>query len=480
MECKYCGAPLSGEETVCPVCGAPVNWEDGLAAEAERSEETAEETEVPEEAAETVEAVAAEENSSGENGAAVSKKKAPAKFPVAAIAAIVVLLAIIAVLVALLVRDRKTEEPAVEEEPAFVPSVSYVREDFDDSLLDQVVSTCGDSTLTNRKLAYYYWREFYSFVNIYSSYIPMLMDPTARLDTQAYTEEQSWDQFFMEMAVKTYQTCAAAANEARKEGYVLGEEDQEYLDNLSETIGDLAEQYGYASADEYLAQSFGPYCTMESYQEFMDEYILGASYLNARLDQREITDEELDAYYEENEESFVGQGLEKDDRPMVNVRHILIRPEAVELQEGDEGYEEAVQAAKDEAKAKAEELYQQWQDGDKTEDSFAELAMDNSADSSASAGGLIEEIHPGQTVEAFDAWCFDESRQPGDTDIIETPYGYHILFYAGQCEESYWHRMMYDSYRSECYTEICEEIRALYPEEADLTKAAVYPSNMGV
>lgn len=65
--------------------------------------------------------------------------------------------------------------------------------------------------------------------------------------------------------------------------------------------------------------SFGPYSTMESYQEFMNEYILGASYLNARLEAEEITDEELENYYEENKESYDAQGLQKDDTPMVNV-----------------------------------------------------------------------------------------------------------------------------------------------------------------
>lgn len=126
-------------------------------------------------------------------------KNLPGKGPVLAIAAIVVLVAIIAVLVVLLIKSRKapetaTEEPvaeqgvteeetpeeipeegaetpeeeAIEEETMeeeadpFVPSVSYIKEAdaFDDALLDQVIVSCGDSTLTNRKLAYYYCRNF--------------------------------------------------------------------------------------------------------------------------------------------------------------------------------------------------------------------------------------------------------------------------------------------------------------------------------
>lgn len=423
MNCNQCGAPLSGEEAVCPVCGHPVKQiEEGPAVQAfteAKPEENEEKLDASEQA---FTQASSEENAADWTPPGRPDKKSSGKGPVLAIAAIVVLVAIIAVLVVLLIKSRKapetaTEEPvaeqgvteeetpeeipeegaetpeeeAIEEETMeeeadpFVPSVSYIKEAdaFDDALLDQVIVSCGDSTLTNRKLAYYYWQEFYSFVNMYSSYITLFMDPAARLDTQAYTEEESWDQFFMETAVTTYRTCASAANAAREEGYALSAEDQEYLDGPCGENRSLAEQNGYASADEYLAMSFGPYSTMESYQEFMNEYILGASYLNARLEAEEITDEELENYYEENKESYDAQGLQKDDTPMVNVRHILIQPEAVDLEEGDEGYEEAVQAAKDAAKAKAEEIYQQWQDGDKTEESFAALASENSADSSA-------------------------------------------------------------------------------------------------
>lgn len=511
MNCNQCGAPLSGEEAVCPVCGHPVEQIEKEPADQAFTEAKPEESENTPEQAFT-------QASSGE-GADVTDwastqedKKPSGKGSTLAIAAIIVLLAIIAVLVVLLIKARKvpaeteqaptteqgvTEEETPEETPegealeeeaqeeeaqeeeTFVPTVSYIKEAdaFDDALLDQVIVSCGDSTLTNRKLAYYYWQEFYSFVNMYSSYITLFMDPAARLDTQAYTEEESWDQFFMETAVTTYRTCASAANAAREEGYALGEKDQENLDGLAERIGSLAEQNGYASADEYLAKNFGPYCTMETYQEFMDEYILGASYLNARLEAEEITDEELENYYEENKESYDAQGLQKDDTPMVNVRHILIQPEAVDLEEGDEGYEEAVQAAEEAAKARAEEIYQEWQEGDGTEESFAALASENSADSSAASGGLIENVAPGKTVEGFDDWCFEEGRKPGDTGIVETEYGYHILYYVSQCSESYWHSVVYSDYESACYARICEDLRALYPGEPDLSKAAVYPCN---
>ena len=31
---------------------------------------------------------------------------------------------------------------------------------------------------------------------------------------------------------------------------------------------------------------------------------------------------------------------------------------------------------------------------------------------------------------AFNDWCFDESRKPGDHGIVETSFGYHIMYFV--------------------------------------------------
>ena len=38
---------------------------------------------------------------------------------------------------------------------------------------------------------------------------------------------------------------------------------------------------------------------------------------------------------------------------------------------------------------------------------------------------------------AFNDWCFDAARKTGDTDIVETSYGYHIIYFVGQ-DLPYW------------------------------------------
>lgn len=121
----------------------------------------------------------------------------------------------------------------------------------------------------------------------------------------------------------------------------------------------------------------------------------------------------------------------------VDVRHVLIRPEETTLSSEDEGYQADVDAKRADAKAKAEELYAQWTSGAATEDSFAELARENSADGNAAEGGIYTEVYQGQMVPTFNDWCFDAGRQPGDSGIVETDYGYHIMYFVGQ-STPYW------------------------------------------
>lgn len=123
-------------------------------------------------------------------------------------------------------------------------------------------------------------------------------------------------------------------------------------------------------------------------------------------------------------------------KPMANVRHLLVAFEGgTKDSSGNTTYSDEEKAA---AKTKAEELLEQWKSGDATEDSFAELVKDNTADTaSASTGGLYENINPGSNyVENFKNWAL-EDHQPGDTGIVETEYGYHIMYFVGGTEQTY-------------------------------------------
>lgn len=124
----------------------------------------------------------------------------------------------------------------------------------------------------------------------------------------------------------------------------------------------------------------------------------------------------------------------------VSVRHILIAPEE-EAKEGEEATTDATQMsakAWKEAEKKAKKVLDEFKKGEKTADAFADLAKDNSKDGNASDGGLYENITPNKMVPTFNAWCFDASRKAGDTAIVKTQFGYHVMYFEGKGDMPVW------------------------------------------
>lgn len=135
----------------------------------------------------------------------------------------------------------------------------------------------------------------------------------------------------------------------------------------------------------------------------------------------------------------------------VNVRHILFN--------FNETSTEPTAEEKKAAKEKADAALKEWNSGDKTEDSFAEIAVEQSADTgSVSKGGLYENIVKGQMVKNFEDWCFDSSRKTGDTGIVETEYGYHVMYYVNTSDKPIWESTARNNLASEKYDEYISEI----------------------
>jgi hypothetical protein len=122
---------------------------------------------------------------------------------------------------------------------------------------------------------------------------------------------------------------------------------------------------------------------------------------------------------------------------MSNVRHLLVKFKGGSK---DEETGETVNSDKEkaEAKTKAEGFYKTWKDGAATEETFIELVKKNSEDTSAKDGGLFEDIHPdSQYVANFLNWSIDSARKAGDVEVIETEYGYHVMYYVGDDDMTY-------------------------------------------
>lgn len=335
-------------------------------------------------------------------------------------------------------------------------------------LADTVVATVGDAKLTNRDLQVYYWMQVQNFFSNYYYYLSYFgLDYTKPMDTQicAVLENgYTWQQYFLEQALMNWHSYQALAHAALDNGLTLDEERQEYLDGLADQLLTTAQAQGYETADELVQFNVGPVGDLASYVAYEELYMIGDVYYSQQEEAIELTDEEIEAYFDANAETFAESGITKDG-VYVDVRHILVVPEG--KNPGDEYTDEEWTALKTQAQG----LLDQWLAGDKTEDSFAALANEHSVDSDGADGGLYEGVYEGQMVTNFNDWCFDESRQYGDYDIVQTEYGYHIMFFVNRYPM--WTSYAESGLRQERAQTIVEDVRAAYPMEVDYSAIAL-------
>lgn len=110
------------------------------------------------------------------------------------------------------------------------------------------------------------------------------------------------------------------------------------------------------------------------------------------------------------------------------VRHILIKADR----------DTAPIAEIEAAKEKADGILKEYEDGDKTETSFAELAKTYSEDGNAAEGGIYADISPDYMVSEFENWAMDPARKAGDTTIVQSRFGFHIMYFVSHGDTPYW------------------------------------------
>lgn len=154
-----------------------------------------------------------------------------------------------------------------------------------------------------------------------------------------------------------------------------------------------------------------------------------------------------------------------DDTLPVNVRHILyqIDEEATDKEAESKKQKAAAEAALKKINESADKLA-----------TFLELVEAESADTgSSSKGGLYEYVGRGQYVKEFEAWALDPNRKEGDIDIVETSYGFHVMYFEKAFTKPYWQILIGNTLANESLT---KELEAAYATD----KYAVAANNATV
>lgn len=454
MICKYCGAELAPEETICPICGKPF-VEENLSVE-----ETVLETE----------AVSCDIEKK-------AKKKWPFwKWALSIGGAVILLGALAVVLLTALGVDILPRENDIYNKDKYLVSDEKAKEKAND-----VVAVINEKELTNAQLQIHYKMQVQDFLNYYGSYLSSIgFDHTKPLSEQKcfMDDKLTWEQYFLKMALETWQNYQTVALLAEQAEFKLSEQAQAELDALAENLEKQAKEGEYASAEAMVQEILGAGCTVQDYVDYVKIVTIGAEFYNTESERLAPTDEEAEAYFEKFNAEFKEAGITKESGLVSSVRHILISPEGGTLNEETQQttYSDKEWAA---AKKKAEKLLKEWKKGKATEESFAALVKDNTDDTgSAETGGLYENITPSSSyVPEFLAWAIDMSRKTGDTGIVKTEFGYHIMYFVSG--EPHWLQEAKTMLLSDRTTAMIEEAEAKWPMSVNYRKIILTELELG-
>lgn len=148
------------------------------------------------------------------------------------------------------------------------------------------------------------------------------------------------------------------------------------------------------------------------------------------------------------------EGRQRDESATADVRHIFVSAGSTPTDETFATAEETAQT-----------LLDQFQSGSATEEDFAIMALQNTADTSSSAsGGLYTGVSASSGfVDTFTDWCLDSSRQPGDTGLVKnegsSSQGWHVMYFVGW-DDPTWKLSIRSTKASEDMTQWLEELTA--------------------
>lgn len=372
---------------------------------------------------------------------------------------------------------------------------------------DAVVARLGEQVLHNGLLSAFYWAEAAAWQQAGHDQSPDFSQP---LNSQRCTVDgstDSWQEFFLQRALTVWHTSAALVeqslhdpvpteeayrpNPANREKYLEGMPatrvlygfnshyqintmHQAYLEELPQRLETLAQQAGCSSVEELARQGFGT--SADYLEEFARLYNEGYAYYTFLSYDRLPSEEEIQTH----------PAGESGSQPLVDIRQVLLVPtgllpapgqtlipgvepkmqqQTVEISQ--DGKVSCSEEAWEHCRQQAQTLLDGWKRDRKTgEAAFAELAHKHSQDPlTALDGGVLRNLRQGQLIEPLDSWCFDPARQSGDTTIVRSDYGIHILYFSASREQAQVEAEQ--QLRRQALGEILDEARRAYPVEID-------------
>lgn len=397
--------------------------------------------------------------------------------------------------------DLPPETTAVPTVPVTVPEDgdpgdvtckgSYSRSGWDP---DGAAATLGDHVLTNEQLQVWYTLAVSQWQRDEHPEAPDFSKP---LDTQGCPVDgsvNSWQQFFLQQALDTWHSVCALELRSREEALPTEEAYKPNLDNydtymtgmpatdflygynplyqpnsmhdayladLPEQLNRLAKEKGYADLKALAQQGFG--VSSEALTEAVRMYNYSYMYFTTLSYHLESDSESVSAFLAED-------GGYTDESRTVDFRQILLvpgGPENPQVTIAANGMVTCSEGAWEETVKEGEAMLDHWFKKQRhTEEAFADLAYKNSGDTgSARNGGAFRNVKKGQLIPELEQWCFAEERQVGDTAVLRSGFGVHVLYFSGSSTAA-WQEAEADL-KVRNLQELVQQARKRYPAEVD-------------
>ncbi len=361
-----------------------------------------------------------------------------------------------------------TEEQTKEMNTAIDEHMNTLAENAksaDYSLTNYISKTCGEG-LTEESYRELLERDYY--VQYYLEwYQNNLSEDISNEDVNTYYEAHKAD--YDIATVRFFTVSYAAAEEGSTDPVYTKEQAKARADQF---VAKATDEAAFVAA----AAEFAPPSLADAYKE--DATTLASNVTKTNLSQltTELTDWTFDATRKTGEikvfdlpefEAYyiimVVKPAAKDTASAgADVRHLLVQAETNKTDaEGNQTAlpQSEIDANFAAAKTEADKLLAEWKAGDATEESFAALVKEHTDDTaSAETGGLYEDINStSQYVTEFRDWALAPHAK-GDTGIVKTTYGYHIMYYVGADSEQKWETDVRSAIASTGFEEFSNEM----------------------
>ena len=343
-----------------------------------------------------------------------------------------------------------------------------------------VAANVDGNDLSTVEMNYYYndavnnlysqWYEAYAdSTNTYLLYF-LGLDVSKPLNEQTNAEEDIlWSEYFMNEALEQAKSDYALAAKAKAEGHTMTDEEQTSIDNVINNLPTYATLYGYSSTDKYLQAVYGYGSTIESYKEYSLRGALASSYYNANLESLEYDDSDLRAYEKDKYSEYSAYSYSSCYLSYNN----FLEGGTENEETGDIVYsEDEEQAARDEAKAVAEQLATATSLED-LEEKVAAIEFPDE-ETTVSVNTTDRSLHT-EISETLSSWLSDSSRKEGDIAALPSVSGegddavtngyYVIIFHSRDDNETYMGNVRHLLVKFEGGTEDEETGSTVYSED---------------